>query len=178
MADPLQRRRCIANAQERYPLSGPALSLALRQKSLDNLYTNMTTYPMLARQTILPRYPPKQTTPLLPCSCSLLALFFAPLFIISNLQPLFPKHPGWGYLAASSMRVEARVLLCLRFLLLLCFHNLTNCFPATPFFSQPSEMPRGVEALFRRGSNRNAKSARPLSPFNAVFRHSMQGNTV
>jgi hypothetical protein len=36
--------------------------------------------------------------PLLSYPCDLFAPFFAPLpFVFNRLQPLFPKHPGWGY---------------------------------------------------------------------------------
>jgi hypothetical protein len=75
------------------------------------------------------------------------------------------------------MRVEERVFVAFDFCRFV-FMTLQNVFPTTPFFSQPSEMPRGVGALFRRERNRNAKSAKPLSPFNVVFRRSMHGNTV
>src|SRR6266403_1419179 len=69
-------------------------------KSLDKLYTNMITYVMLARQTILPRPSPAKLTPLLRYSCSLLPLFLrVASFVFNSLQPLLPKTGGWGGLA-------------------------------------------------------------------------------
>ena len=64
----------------------------------------MITSRMLPRQLTLPPHPPAKLTPSLSHSCSLFSLFFAhPSFRIRNLQPLFPKHPGWGYLRVSSL---------------------------------------------------------------------------
>src|SRR6266446_6144121 len=69
---------------------------------LDNRYTDMITCRVLPRQPILPPGPPVKLTPSLSCSWSLLC---APKkrnsHKINSLQPLFPKHPGWGYPNAS-----------------------------------------------------------------------------
>ncbi len=64
------------------------------KKTLDNQDTHMITSVMLARQITLP--------PLLLHSCSLLVFFLRPLsFVFNSLQPLFAKHPGWGYAPGS-----------------------------------------------------------------------------
>src|SRR5713101_8135120 len=77
------------------------------KKVLDNRYTDMITSAMLPRQLTLPPHPPAKLTPSLSYSCSLFALFFAlPSFRINHLQPLFTKHPGWGYPNASMGRTE------------------------------------------------------------------------
>ena len=56
---------------------------------------------MLPRQLTLPPHLPAGLTPSLSDFCS---LFFAlPSFRIRNLQPLFPKYPGWGYLGVGSL---------------------------------------------------------------------------
>src|SRR5260370_2022106 len=53
---------------------------------------------MFPRQLPLPPHPPAKLNPSLSYFCSLFSLFFAlPSFRINHLQPLFPKHPGWGY---------------------------------------------------------------------------------
>src|SRR6266849_1180710 len=64
----------------------------------------MITSRMLPRQLTLPPHPPAKLSPSPSCSCSLFSLFFAlPSFRINHLQPLFAKHPGWGYLGVSSL---------------------------------------------------------------------------
>ena len=72
------------------------------KKVLDNRYTDMITSAMLPRRLTLPSHPPAKLTPSRSHSCSLFALFSAlPPFRINHLQPLFAKHPGWGYPNAS-----------------------------------------------------------------------------
>src|SRR5580765_5429947 len=57
----------------------------------------MITSVMLVRQVPLSVPRPTNLTPLFRYPCSLFALFFQPLpFVFNSLQPLFPKHPGWG----------------------------------------------------------------------------------
>src|SRR5712664_4751058 len=67
----------------------------------------MITFFMLPRQLTLPPHPPAKLNPSLSYSCSLFALFSAlPSFRINHLQPLFGKHPGWGYPNASMGHLE------------------------------------------------------------------------
>src|SRR5260370_8548585 len=48
--------------------------------------------------------PDYQLFPFLSIHWSLFALFFhTPPFVFNSLQPLFRKHPGWGYLHKSSL---------------------------------------------------------------------------
>src|SRR5216683_1851626 len=69
----------------------------------------MITSRMLPRQLTLPPHPPANLTPSLSYSCSLLARFFAlPSFRINHLQPLFTKHPGWGYPSKDVRCTEAQ----------------------------------------------------------------------
>jgi hypothetical protein len=67
------------------------------KKSLDNRYTNMITFVMLARQISLLPPLPTALTPLLRYSYK---LFVAPKkvnsFVIKQIQTLSAKHPGWG----------------------------------------------------------------------------------
>src|SRR5229473_6283232 len=77
------------------------------KKVLDNRYTDMITSAMLPRRLTPPSHPPAKLTPSLSYSCSLFALFSAlPSFTINHLQPLFAKHPGWGYPNASMEHLE------------------------------------------------------------------------
>jgi len=67
----------------------------------------MITSRILPRQLTLPLHPPAELTPSLSYFCSLFALFSAlPSFRINHLQPLFGKHPGWGYPNASMGHLE------------------------------------------------------------------------
>src|SRR5216683_8186713 len=58
--------------------------------------------------------------------CRLFLLFSALVsFVFNRLQPLFPKHPGWGYLLGNSSVVPKRKnaslqVLCLPLLRTLC----------------------------------------------------------
>jgi hypothetical protein len=61
----------------------------------------------------------------------------------------------------------------------LCFHILTNCLSRKPFIFTTIRIARGWGPHSRKrihGKTRNLPGRR--SPFNAVFRHSMHGNTV
>ena len=50
-----------------------------------------------------------QLSSFLSIDCSLFALCFrTPSFISNNLQPLFRKHPGWGWLPGLPTFVRAR----------------------------------------------------------------------
>ena len=69
----------------------------------------MITSRMLPRQLTLPPHPPAKLTPSLSYSCGLLC---APPKVnshqISNFQPLFAKHPGWGYPSEDVRCTEAQ----------------------------------------------------------------------
>jgi len=70
------------------------------EKPLDDPYTNMITFVMLARQVTAPQHSPAELTPLLRCACGLLPLFLrVPSFVFNSLQPLLPKTGGRGTLA-------------------------------------------------------------------------------
>jgi hypothetical protein len=69
----------------------------LTQKSLDNLYTYMIFYVMLARQITLPRPFPTKLTALFRYSCRLfVVLKKVNPFGIRQIQALFAKYRGWG----------------------------------------------------------------------------------
>ena len=76
---------------------------------LDNRYTHVITSRMLPRQLTLPLHPPAKLNPSPSHSCKLLC---APKKVnsrqISNFQPLFAKHPGWGYPSEDVRCTEAQ----------------------------------------------------------------------
>ncbi len=126
-------------------------------KPLDNRYTYVITSRMLLRQLILPPRPPAKLTPSPSHSCRLLcASKKVNSRQISNFQPLFAKHPGWGYLriyaiwnqqhAASFSRTlqpadryadfsARRRRRFATFLSPFVFTTIRIVFPATPFVS-------------------------------------------
>src|SRR5216684_405217 len=69
----------------------------------------MITSNILPRQLTPPPRPPAKLTPSLSCSYSLLC---APKKVnahqINNFQPLFAKHPGWGYPSEDVRCTEAQ----------------------------------------------------------------------
>src|SRR6266478_9068568 len=68
---------------------------------------------MLPRQLTLPPHPPAKLTPSLSHSCSLLcASKKVNPHQISNFQPLFAKHPGWGYLGVSPLLESTQLPVC------------------------------------------------------------------
>src|SRR5260370_28620948 len=124
--------------------------------------------------------PDYQLFPFLSIHWSLFALFFhTPPFVFNSLQPLFRKHPGWGYLYKSPLLESttsslffpplfARQLPQLSILpfvrvsapprqSIYCpfvFILLQIPFPATPSFSLLSKTPGGCggpPSAFRRG---------------------------
>ena len=73
----------------------PAPPLTLK-KPLDNLYTDMVTFVMLARQTTLPR-PLNQANSFAPTLLEPLRSLFAALSLyFQQLAASFAKTPGWG----------------------------------------------------------------------------------
>jgi hypothetical protein len=119
------------------------------KKSLDNRYTNMITFVMLARQISLLPPLPTALTPLLRYSYK---LFVAPKkvnsFVIKQIQTLSAKHPGWGVqlcvgsALSAALHTEARrerhpSPYCLPFV----FMVLRIAFSASPFLSQTSALP-------------------------------------
>jgi hypothetical protein len=99
----------------------------------------MITSAMLARQVIVPAPLPIELTPLVRYSCSLLP---APKkvnsFGIKQIQTLFAKHPGWGYLPQVRLGLPRFPY---RFLSPFLFITLRNPFPATPLFSHSYKTP-------------------------------------
>src|SRR5258708_1216801 len=64
---------------------------------------------MLPRQLTLPPHPPPNLTPSLSPPCSLLcASKKVNSHRSSNFQPLFAKHPGWGYPSEDVRCTEAQ----------------------------------------------------------------------
>ena len=146
---------------------------------------------MLARRITFLRTLRTKLNHLLTYCCRLfVALEKVKSYRISNFQTLFAKHPGVGGVHTTDTR-HAKLAPSV-----LCFHNLTNPFFRNPFLFTSIQNPRGVGGiivlrfdffagqensapkLLGRKVTKNAKSAKLLSPFNAVFRHSMHGNTV
>jgi len=158
----------------------------------------MITSGMLARQIILPRHSPglNSFAPILlpPLEISCLSFFSAfPLFSTA-CSLFFQNTRGGGYLVRSFSSLRRLCALCVSALLFrfdfcrsFVFITLRIPFPAcppdswraTPFLSQPCKLPGGVGAHIQEKNPWQTRvPLRPLSPFNAVFRHSMQGNTV
>jgi len=137
------------------------------QKLLDNSYTDMITYIMLARQITLLDSLSAKLTPLLRYSCR---LFVAPKkvnsFGIKQIQTLSAKYRGWGYLAQFGTDFCAAMPhFCQPFV----FMVLRIAFPATPFPSQTSALPPGVYPSQTKFPNQ--ESSRRSSAFSAPARH-------
>jgi hypothetical protein len=150
----------------------------------------MITYGMLARQIILPRHSPglNSFAPILLPPLEISCLSFCSAFpLFSTACSLFFQNTrGGGYLvrfvlvSASALRsLRLRVIVSLRSLSPLCFHNLTNCLSRNSLLFTSMQIARGVGAQIQEKNPWQTRvPLRPLSPFNAVFRHSMHGNTV
>src|ERR1700686_2482081 len=111
------------------------------QLNLDKPCTNMITYVMLARQITFPCTFSPKLTPLLRYSCKLLvALANINPFKIKQIRTLYAKYQGWVYPARS----VSGFCLSLFDFLVLCFHNLTNCFPRKLFVFTTIRVAGGV----------------------------------
>ena len=147
---------------------------------------------MLARQITLNYRSRTDLTCLSPYSYKLLgALQEVNPHRINNLRTLRQKHPGRGYAFAHQSLLAtgfSRPLFSPRYELLFpqppFFHNDPRCplvwrpsAPRHPGFSGANE--RSHSRVWKtKGNTRKGEFRRTASPFNALFRHSMHGNTI
>ncbi len=109
---------------------------------------------MLARQTTSLRTLPASLSSLHSVNCSLLPLFFrlSP-FGISNLQPLFAKHPGWG--TPNTFRAKLRFRRHM--------HHVAPLSPVSSFDCAYFPSPRGCASTIhsngRAGYDRGSRAA-------------------
>jgi len=62
---------------------------------------------------------------------SLCALFHTPSFVFKSLQPLLPKHPGWGYLNTAAPRFTSDVICATWRRYPLWTHSIARILPVT-----------------------------------------------
>ena len=157
------KRSCQRALTERYT-STRATRL---QKPLDNLYTNMITCVMLARQIILP-HPPNSANSFTPTLLQPLGSPFAiSVVCFQQLAASFDKTPGWGGTYATCPQgFDAAAY---RFSSTFVFTNLQTPFSATPLLAHLYKTPGGVGYNSGQFQFGNALASIPGTSFSAFL---------